>query len=97
MEWGCAALPSGENISGALWGEMWVSKGHEMVSLGAGDPVLAVMLVLGACSCHLAPLQSHVFLVQNNRLPLPLVLFQMRPVPRSVGSLFTASLASADP
>lgn len=51
----------------------------------------------GACSCHLALLQSHTFLVQNNRLPLPLVLFQMRPVPRSVGSLFTASLASADP
>lgn len=47
---------------------MRVSKGHEM-SLGAGDPVLAVILVLGACSCHLALLQSHAFLVQNNRLP----------------------------
>lgn len=66
-----------------------------MMSLGAGDPVLAVV-VLAACSCHLALLHSHAFLVQNNRLPLPLVLFQMRPAPRSVGSLFTASLASAD-
>lgn len=72
-----------------------MSKGHGMVSLGAGDPVLAVV-VLAACSCCLALLQSRAFLVQNNRLPLPLVLFQMRPVPRSVGSLFTASLASAD-
>lgn len=72
-----------------------MSKGHEAVSLGAGDPVLAVVLVLGACSCHLALLQSCAFLVQNNRHLLPLVLFQMRPVPRSVGSLFTASLASA--
>lgn len=74
-----------------------MSKGHGMVSLGAGDPVLAVTVVLAACSCHLALLQSRAFLVQNNRLSLPLVLFQMRPVPRSVGFLFTASLASADP
>lgn len=74
-----------------------MSRGLGMVSLGTGDSVLAVAVVLGACSCHLALLQSHVFLVQNNRLPLPLVLFQMRPVPRSVGSLFTASLVSAGP
>lgn len=48
-----------------------MSEGCELVSLGAGDPGLAVVLVLRACSCHLALLQSRVFSVRNNRPPPP--------------------------
>lgn len=90
-------LPRAVGISREPFGERLGVKGTQDGVTGSQGASSGSHLVLGACSCHLALLRSRVFLVQNNGLPLPLVLFQMRPAPRSVGSLFTASLASAGP